>query len=449
MLNKLQPFKLTSAQEDSYRQFFLHTDINQAKLGILLFTIPLVGFMVNDYTFLGLTLQFYGLAALRIGLLCASVLTFMYLGKVKNYRIYDKTVFAFIFVLMVGGGIINATRPQNFIVHAIVVSISVFVIYLVLSTRFGSQILLSAICTIGEAAIIVFILKPSDSSAVFTVFLSLLLANAIAFSSSWQLHSYRRKSFEDITKRTELQNALELHTKHLEDLVAERTEKLKSAEHLAVIGATAGMVGHDIRNPLTAITGAVYLAKKDLNYFPDSDAKDSLKKNLDLIGNQTVYVNKIVEDLQDYTRPLNPDLKKIDVEQTIQAALSALGTSDNITIAILIDENFPKLKTDPLYLQRILANLLNNAVQAMPNGGKLTIKATCKNDTAIISLEDTGEGIPEEVRDKLYTPLITTKSKGQGFGLAVVKRLTDALGGTVTFESKVGQGTKFVIELPL
>lgn len=64
-------------------------------------------------------------------------------------------------------------------------------------------------------------------------------------------------------------------------------------------------------------------------------------------------------------------------------------------------------------------------------------------------LQDTDEGIPEEVRSKLYTPLITTKSKGQSFGLAVVKRLTDALGGTVTFESKVGQGTKFVIELPL
>ena len=85
----------------------------------------------------------------------------------------------------------------------------------------------------------------------------------------------------------------------------------------------------------------------------------------------------------------------------------------------------------------------------MPNGGKLTIAASSKNGKAIITLEDTGEGIPENVRSKLFTPLVTTKSKGQGFGLAVVKRFTEGMGGTVTFESEVGKGTKFIIELPM
>jgi signal transduction histidine kinase len=100
-------------------------------------------------------------------------------------------------------------------------------------------------------------------------------------------------------------------------------------------------------------------------------------------------------------------------------------------------------------LQRILTNLTNNAIQAMPNGGKLNISASSKNGKATITVQDTGEGVPEEVRSKLFTPLITTKSKGQGFGLAVVKRLTEGLGGTVTFESEVGKGTKFTIELPI
>jgi signal transduction histidine kinase len=84
----------------------------------------------------------------------------------------------------------------------------------------------------------------------------------------------------------------------------------------------------------------------------------------------------------------------------------------------------------------------------MPKGGKLTIQAYKEANDSIITVEDTGASIPDEVKDKLFTPLFTTKSKGQGFGLAVVKRMTEALGGTVTFESQQGKGTKFIVRLP-
>jgi signal transduction histidine kinase len=85
----------------------------------------------------------------------------------------------------------------------------------------------------------------------------------------------------------------------------------------------------------------------------------------------------------------------------------------------------------------------------MPNGGELTIAADVKDDKALIIVEDTGDGIPEEVRGRLFTPLFTTKSKGQGFGLAVVKRLTEAMAGNITFESEIGKGTRFIVELPI
>ncbi len=85
----------------------------------------------------------------------------------------------------------------------------------------------------------------------------------------------------------------------------------------------------------------------------------------------------------------------------------------------------------------------------MPKGGKLTISATTKNGKAVISVQDTGEGIPENVKAKIFTPLMTTKARGQGFGLAAVKRFTEAMGGTVTFETEAGKGTKFIVELPL
>jgi signal transduction histidine kinase len=99
-------------------------------------------------------------------------------------------------------------------------------------------------------------------------------------------------------------------------------------------------------------------------------------------------------------------------------------------------------------MKRILSNLVLNALQAMPDGGQLAIKAYQKDAELFIAVKDTGVGIPEEIKPKLFTPMMTTKSKGQGLGLAVVKRLIEAQGGTITFESEVGKGTTFIVRLP-
>ena len=107
------------------------------------------------------------------------------------------------------------------------------------------------------------------------------------------------------------------------------------------------------------------------------------------------------------------------------------------------------MNTDPLYLKRILTNLTSNAVQAMPNGGKIAITATCKNNKVLITVADTGPGIPDEVKNKLFNPLFTTKAKGQGLGLAIVKKLTEALNGKVTVETQIGKGTQFIVEFPM
>ena len=107
-----------------------------------------------------------------------------------------------------------------------------------------------------------------------------------------------------------------------------------------------------------------------------------------------------------------------------------------------------KIKADSYYLNRILYNLVTNSVQAMPQGGELTIAAYKQTDDTVLVVEDTGPGIPKSVQDKMFTLMFTTKSKGQGFGLPVVKRMTESLGGTVTFESQEGKGTTFRVRLP-
>ena len=103
---------------------------------------------------------------------------------------------------------------------------------------------------------------------------------------------------------------------------------------------------------------------------------------------------------------------------------------------------------DSTFINRILYNLVNNAVQAMPKGGKLTIHAYKEANDVRHTVKDTGVGIPEAVKGKLFTPMFTTKARGQGFGLPVIKRMTEALGGTVSFESQEGKGTTFIVRLP-
>ena len=256
--------------------------------------------------------------------------------------------------------------------------------------------------------------------------------------------------FQDITERKEAEGKLEEYRNNLERLVEERTKQLKDSERLATIGATAGMVGHDIRNPLQAITSDLYLAKTELDTLPENEQKTNALESLNEIEHNIDYINKIVADLQDYARPLNPRAQETNIKTIFNEILAKNGVPKNIKVTVDVEDKAQKVMADPDYLKRIAANLILNAVQAMPKGGKLTIHAYSEKVTndVLIMVKDTGIGIPEDIKPKLFTPMMTTKSKGQGFGLAVVKRMTEGLGGTVNFESTEGKGTTFIVRLP-
>jgi PAS domain S-box-containing protein len=236
--------------------------------------------------------------------------------------------------------------------------------------------------------------------------------------------------------------------KKVEEQERETARKLKDAERLAGIGATAGMVGHDIRNPLQSIVGDLYLAKTDLASLPKSEGKDGIQESLDSIENSVGYINKIVADLQDFAKPLSPRVEETDLKEIVDETLQKNGLPENVKHEVRVNSDARLVLADSAYMKRIIGNLVANAVQAMPNGGELKICAYREEQDAVITVEDTGMGIPEAAKAKLFTPLFTTKSKGQGFGLAVVKRLTEALNGTVTFESAQGKGTTFILRLP-
>ena len=234
----------------------------------------------------------------------------------------------------------------------------------------------------------------------------------------------------------------------MEELANQRAQQLKEAERLAAIGATAGMVGHDIRNPLQAIAGDVYLLREEIKGMPEREEKSSAEESLEGIEKNVDYIIKIVADLQDFARPLKPNAEETDIKSIIDELLKKNGLPETIKVIVNVETDARKVVADSTFINRIMYNLVNNAVQAMPNDGKLTIHACKEAKNIIITVKDTGVGIPEAVKGKLFTPLFTTKSKGQGFGLAVIKRMTEALGGTVTFESQEGKGTTFTVRLP-
>jgi signal transduction histidine kinase len=255
-------------------------------------------------------------------------------------------------------------------------------------------------------------------------------------------------SLVDITDRKQLENEQKRHSESLEQKVSEQAKKLVDAERLSAIGATAGMVGHDIRNPLQAIASDVYLVKSDLSVVPEGEIKKGMKESLEGIEKNVEYINKIVADLQDFARPLNPNVEETNLKLLIEDLLAKNGLPENVKVTVKVEAAAEKVMADSTFINRIMVNLVNNAVQAMPNGGKLVIKVYKEANDVVIDVTDTGTGVSEALKNKLFTPMFTTKARGQGFGLPVVKRMTEALGGTVSFESQDGKGTTFIIRLP-
>jgi signal transduction histidine kinase len=141
-------------------------------------------------------------------------------------------------------------------------------------------------------------------------------------------------------------------------------------------------------------------------------------------------------------------VKKTDLEKICQEVLLEVSFPEDIDVKCVVDDEAKEVIADPTFLKRVFINLISNAIQAMPKGGNLEIQARREIDEVVITVQDSGVGVPEDIKNKLFTPLFTTKAKGQGFGLPVVKRMTEALDGNVTFESKEGKGTKFIIRLP-
>jgi signal transduction histidine kinase len=158
-------------------------------------------------------------------------------------------------------------------------------------------------------------------------------------------------------------------------------------------------------------------------------------------------MNKIVSDLQDYARPLSPEMMDVGLLPFVKKILSTLKIPVDIEVQIEIEDGLT-WKIDLTMMTRVLTNLISNAIQAMLHGGKLTIASTRTKGEVVLTIKDTGMGISPEIIPKLFEPLFTTKAKGMGFGLVVGKRLLEAQGGNLSINSEIDKGTVVVIRMP-
>jgi PAS domain S-box-containing protein len=244
---------------------------------------------------------------------------------------------------------------------------------------------------------------------------------------------------------------LKRQTALLEEERSRAEEKIRESQRLAVMGATAAVLTHEIANPLNGISTTVqvmqrYLSKRQAEVGQD----DFLVTNLTDLKTEIDRLSSLLNDFRSLARA--PQLKVIPIDlPMLVGEVIKMFSSDAEQLGIELRHDFPadvpQLHADSERLKQVFLNLFKNSIEAMPSGGRLTVNGVRQDQNIIITVSDTGLGIPEGI--DIFQPFMTTKTNGTGVGLAVVRELLSAHGGTISYTSKQGEGTTFQIKLPL
>ena len=256
-------------------------------------------------------------------------------------------------------------------------------------------------------------------------------------SVGWQLWKAR----SDAEQRTlELEQCVRDGTRELEDT----QRRLREAQVLGTLGIAAVKIIHDLANPLNNISTTVQLLER---YLATDRERDLIAGVAHDLKEESLRVHKLIDELRQFTRPLELNLEPLNLTKLLLQVMHEVNVpvkdSQYIEIDLKLSEELPMLSADPEKLTRVFLNLCQNAFEAMPLGGRLAIRCYARKNDIVIDIQDTGCGIPRGMN--LFEPFTSSKAKGWGLGLSIVRQIILAHGGTIDYLSEQGQGTTFMI----
>ncbi|MCB9769844.1 MAG: PAS domain S-box protein [Candidatus Omnitrophica bacterium] len=266
---------------------------------------------------------------------------------------------------------------------------------------------------------------------------------------------------QDVTEKKRIEDELRRHREDLEELIRERTRALEKVqrelakqERLAAIGQVMATISHELRNPLGTIRGSFYTVGERVR----GAGIDGLDRPLDRIDRNLKRCDRIIDELLDFVRNQSADRSRVRLDAFLEEAAREFSFPDGVDFEYHPGVGDRAALLDVERFRRCLVNLLNNAAQAVTNGtasdpnrpSSIRME-TCLADqnTAIIRIVDTGTGIPEDLREKVFEPLFSTKSLGIGLGLHIVRNLMEQLGGGIEIEESSNAGTTMKIQVPV
>lgn len=238
-------------------------------------------------------------------------------------------------------------------------------------------------------------------------------------------------------KILDLELAIMLHT-YREDLLAQQSR----SERLSTFGQLIGSIGHELRNPLSVIETSLYILKGRI------EGDERAQKHVTRIGEQLTIANDIITKLLDMIRDKPLQRTPVDLKELVHGAAESVRRPPEVALTFVGLEGLPEVAGDPVQLRQVLVNLVENAVHAASPAGRVQVTGSSGAGQVTLTVEDSGKGVDESIRARLFEPLITTKAKGIGLGLALVKRIVERHGGTMGYQRSSLGGAAFSMKLP-
>jgi len=241
-----------------------------------------------------------------------------------------------------------------------------------------------------------------------------------------------------------LNTLLDLDLAQIEDAYqAEYAARQQRSERLATIGQVAGGVAHELRNPLNVVKTSAYYLLTARNASPEKQAE-----HLQRIERHVLLADGVITALSNFARLPVPSLRPLAIEKCLREVLEITPLPDNCQVAIDCPPSLPAVLADLDQVRIVFSNLVRNAREAMPQGGQLTLTGRRAGDAVEVAVRDTGVGIPPDQLGRILEPLYSTKARGLGLGLSIVRAILDKSNGALRVESEPGRGSTFTVRLP-